>query len=65
VKTEVAQFEQEHIEDFKKSPGQPFDGTITKQKETMQAWGAFQQLLLKKIPGADPKEDTTMSTGIA
>ena len=65
VKTEVARFEQERIEDFKKSLEQLLDGMITRQKETIQAREAFQQLLLRKIPGADPKEDTAMSASVA
>ena len=56
VKTEVARFEQERIEDFKKSLEQLLDGMITRQKETIQAREAFQQLLLKKIPGGGSKE---------
>ena len=65
VKTEVARFELERIEDFKKSLEQLLDGMITRQKETIQAREAFQQLLLKKIPGADPKEDMSTSTSVA
>ncbi|KAH9004759.1 Vps5-domain-containing protein [Lactarius hatsudake] len=65
VKTEVARFEQERIEDFKKTLEQLLDGMITRQKETIQAREAFQQLLLKKITGTGPKEDTTTSTGVA
>jgi hypothetical protein len=42
VKTEVRWFEQEHIEDFKMSLGQPLDAMIAKQKETTQAREAFQ-----------------------
>jgi sorting nexin-1/2 len=63
VKTEVARFELERIEDFKKSLEQLLDGMITRQKEMIQAREAFQQLLLKKIPGPNPKEDA--STGVA
>ncbi|KAH9000351.1 Vps5-domain-containing protein [Lactarius akahatsu] len=65
VKTEVARFEQERIEDFKKTLEQLLDGMITRQKETIQAREAFQQLLLKKITGAGPKEDTISSTDVA
>ncbi|KAI9440594.1 Vps5-domain-containing protein [Lactarius indigo] len=65
VKTEVARFEQERIEDFKKTLEQLLDGMITRQKETIQARETFQQLLLKKITGAGPKEDATISTGVA
>ena len=63
VKTEVARFELERIEDFKKSLEQLLDGMITRQKETIHVREAFQQLLLKKIPSAD--QDTTTSTGVA
>ncbi|KAI9451700.1 Vps5-domain-containing protein [Lactarius psammicola] len=65
VKTEVARFEQERVEDFKKSLEQLLDGMITRQKESIQAREAFQQLLLKKTSSAGSKEDTTTSTGVA
>ena len=58
-------FEQERIEDSKKSLEQSWDSLITRQTETMQSWEAFQQLLLKEILGADLEEDTTTSTGVA
>jgi esterase/lipase len=63
VKTEVARFEQERIEDFKKSLEHLLDGMITRQKETIQAWEGFQQLLLKKIPqaGSGTKGNTITS----
>ena len=53
-------FEQERIEDSKKSLEELLDSLITRRKEAMRAWVAFQQ---QKIPGADPKEDTTTSMG--
>ena len=59
------QFEQERIEDSKKSLEQLLDSLITRQKETMQAWEASQQPMLKMIPGTDLKRDTTTSTGVA
>ncbi|KAH9995539.1 Vps5 C terminal like-domain-containing protein [Russula vinacea] len=60
VKSEVARFELERIEDFKKSLELLLDGMIARQKETIQAREAFQQLLLKKVPGssAGTKRDT-------
>ncbi|KAI0305858.1 Vps5 C terminal like-domain-containing protein [Multifurca ochricompacta] len=61
VKSEVARFEQERIEDFKKSLEHLLDGMIARQKETIQAREAFQQLLLKKIPGPGTKDSTTTS----
>jgi len=62
VKSEVARFEQERIEDFKKSLEHLLDGMISRQKETIQAREAFQQLLLKKVPGPGAKGTTATST---
>jgi sorting nexin-1/2 len=62
VKSEVARFEQERIEDFKKSLEHLLDGMIAHQKETIQAREAFQQLLLKKVPGPGSKGTTITST---
>lgn len=62
VKSEVARFEQERIEDFKKSLEHLLDGMITRQRERIQAREAFQQLLLKKIPGPGSKGNTITST---
>ena len=64
VKSEVARFEQERIEDFKKSLEHLLDGMISRQKETIQAREAFQQLLLKKVsgPGAKGTSNTVTST---
>ena len=61
VKSEVARFEQERIEDFKKSLEHLLDGMISRQKETIQAREAFQQLLLKKVPGPGAKGTVTSS----
>ena len=57
VKSEVARFEQERIEDFKKSLEHLLDGMISRPKETIQAREAFQQLILKKVPGPGAKGD--------
>jgi len=62
VKSEVARFEQERIEDFKTSLELLLDGMIARQKETIQAREAFQQLLLKKVPGPGSKGNTITST---
>ncbi|THH32468.1 hypothetical protein EUX98_g1726 [Antrodiella citrinella] len=48
VKTEVARFEQERIEDFKDSLEAFLEGMITRQKDLIGAWEGFQQSLLKK-----------------
>ncbi|KAI0285806.1 Vps5 C terminal like-domain-containing protein [Russula aff. rugulosa BPL654] len=64
VKSEVARFEQERIEDFKKSLEDLLDGMIARQKETIQAREAFQQVLLKKVPqtGSGTRGNTITST---
>ncbi len=62
VKSEVARFEQERIEDFKKSLEHLLDGMISRQEETIQAREAFQQLLLKKVPGPEAKGNTVTPT---
>lgn len=61
VKSEVARFELERIEDFKKGLEQLLDGMIARQKETIHAREAFQQLLLKKVPGTGAKGDAIAS----
>ncbi|EPT00748.1 hypothetical protein FOMPIDRAFT_1023663 [Fomitopsis schrenkii] len=47
VKSEVARFEQERIEDFKNSLEAFLDGMIARQKEVIVAWENYQQKLLK------------------
>jgi sorting nexin-1/2 len=51
VKTEVARFEQERIEDFKDSLHAFLEGMISRQKELIAAWESYQQMLLKKVGG--------------
>lgn len=48
VKSEMARFEQERIEDFKNSLEAFLSGMISKQKELIAAWETYQQTLLKK-----------------
>jgi len=62
VESEVARFEQERIEDFKKSLEYLLDGMISRPKETTQAREAFQQLILKKVPGPGAKGATSVFT---
>jgi sorting nexin-1/2 len=64
VKSEVARFEQERIEDVKKSLEDLLDGMIARQKETIQAREVFQQVLLKKVPqaGSGTRGSTTTTT---
>ncbi|KAH8093274.1 Vps5 C terminal like-domain-containing protein [Cristinia sonorae] len=49
VKTEVARFEQERVEDFKNALEAFLEGMISRQKELIAAWEGFQQSLLKKV----------------
>ncbi|GLB41935.1 putative vps5 C terminal like [Lyophyllum shimeji] len=51
VKSEVARFEQERIEDFKDSLHAFLEGMISKQKELIAAWENYQQMLLKRVGG--------------
>ncbi|GJE91193.1 Vps5-domain-containing protein [Phanerochaete sordida] len=48
VKSEMARFEQERIEDFKNSLEAFLSGMISKQKELIVAWETYQQTLLRK-----------------
>jgi sorting nexin-1/2 len=52
VKTEVARFERERIEDFKHALERFLDGMIARQKELIAAREAFQTLILKKMQPA-------------
>ncbi|KAK7061024.1 Vacuolar protein sorting-associated protein vps5 [Paramarasmius palmivorus] len=52
VKTEVARFEQERIEDFKNSLRAFLEGMISRQKELISSWEAYQQMLLKRAGAA-------------
>jgi len=49
IKTEVARFEQERIEDFKDALQVFLDGMISRQKELIGVWENYQQLLLKRL----------------
>ncbi|TFK73776.1 Vps5-domain-containing protein [Pluteus cervinus] len=49
VKTEVARFEQERIEDFKDSLHAFLEGMISRQKELITAWENYQHMLLSKV----------------
>ncbi|KAI0705214.1 Vps5 C terminal like-domain-containing protein [Cytidiella melzeri] len=49
VKAEVARFEQERVVDFKNALETYLDGMISKQKELISSWEAYQQTLLKKV----------------
>ncbi|OBZ73550.1 Sorting nexin-1 [Grifola frondosa] len=49
VKSEVARFEQERIEDFKNSLEAFLEGMISRQKQLISAWENYQVTLLKRV----------------
>ncbi|KAK0501324.1 Vps5 C terminal like-domain-containing protein [Armillaria luteobubalina] len=49
VKSEVARFEQERIEDIKDSLNAFLEGMIARQKQMISQWDNYQQMLLKKV----------------
>ncbi|KAF9530436.1 Vps5 C terminal like-domain-containing protein [Crepidotus variabilis] len=49
VKSEVARFEQERIQDFKEALEAFLEGMISRQKELISTWENYQQMLLKKV----------------
>ncbi|KAJ7180714.1 Vps5 C terminal like-domain-containing protein [Mycena filopes] len=51
IKTEVARFEQERVEDFKDSLHAFLEGMIGRQKELIAGWENYQQMLLKRVGG--------------
>ncbi|KAH9913923.1 Vps5 C terminal like-domain-containing protein [Fomitopsis serialis] len=58
VKTEVARFEQERIEDFKNSLEAFLDGMIARQKELISTWENYQQRMLKVAVPAGQRRNT-------
>ncbi|KAF9466094.1 Vps5 C terminal like-domain-containing protein [Collybia nuda] len=57
VKSEVARFEQERIEDFKNSLHAFLEGMISRQKELVGAWENYQQMLLRRVGGGGPNQN--------
>ncbi|KAJ8586745.1 Vps5-domain-containing protein [Rhizopogon salebrosus TDB-379] len=62
IKTEMARFEQERVEDFKKSLQSFLDGMISRQKELIGAWENYQQVLLKRATAPDGSKGLTVVT---
>ncbi|KAI6113059.1 Vps5 C terminal like-domain-containing protein [Pisolithus sp. B1] len=50
IKSEVARFEQERVEDFKTALQTFLDGMIYRQRQLIAAWENYQQLLLNRVP---------------
>ncbi|KAI5995512.1 Vps5 C terminal like-domain-containing protein [Pisolithus albus] len=50
IKSEVARFEQERVEDFKTALQTFLDGMISRQRQLISAWENYQQLLLNRVP---------------
>ncbi|KAG1881142.1 Vps5 C terminal like-domain-containing protein [Suillus subluteus] len=53
IKSEMARFEQERVDDFKISLQSFLDGMITRQKELIITWENYQQVLLKRVGTSD------------
>ncbi|KAJ7247618.1 Vps5 C terminal like-domain-containing protein [Mycena haematopus] len=51
IKTELARFEQERVDDFKDSLHAFLEGMIGRQKELIAGWENYQQMLLKRVGG--------------
>ncbi|THH16957.1 hypothetical protein EW146_g3758 [Bondarzewia mesenterica] len=62
VKSEVARFEQERIEDFKNSLERFLDGMISRQKELIEAQENYQRLLMKRLPASGQILNGSMTT---
>ncbi|KAF4592968.1 Vacuolar protein sorting-associated protein 5 [Pleurotus pulmonarius] len=54
VKSELARFEQERVSDFKDSLHAFLEGMIERQKQLINAWEGYQQMLLKRDNGRHP-----------
>lgn len=52
IKSEMARFEQERVDDFKTSLQSFLDGMISRQKELITTWENYQQVLLKRSDGS-------------
>lgn len=53
IKSEMARFEQERVDDFKISLQTFLDGMISRQKELITTWENYQQVLLKRVATSD------------
>ncbi|KAJ7654400.1 Vps5 C terminal like-domain-containing protein [Mycena polygramma] len=65
IKTEVARFEQERIEDFKDSLHAFLEGMISRQKELIAGWENYQQMLLKRVGGGRGLQPAPASNAVA
>ncbi|KAI5999338.1 Vps5 C terminal like-domain-containing protein [Pisolithus orientalis] len=64
IKSEVARFEQERVEDFKTALQAFLDGMISRQRELIAAWENYQQLLLNRVltSGQQGQEHGSLAT---
>ncbi|KAG2128542.1 Vps5 C terminal like-domain-containing protein [Suillus clintonianus] len=53
IKSEMARFEQERVDDFKITLQSFLDGMISRQKELIATWENYQQILLKRVAAPD------------
>ncbi|KAF8555974.1 Vps5-domain-containing protein [Imleria badia] len=56
IKSEMARFEQERIDDFKDALQAFLNGMVSRQKELISAWENYQQMLLKRVGGPAPEQ---------
>ncbi|KAM6497135.1 Vps5 C terminal like domain containing protein [Amanita muscaria] len=61
VKTEMARFERERVEDFKDALKTFLEGMITRQKELIAAWESYQQGLLRRVGDGNTSLHSTAS----
>ncbi|KAG7093670.1 hypothetical protein E1B28_007329 [Marasmius oreades] len=62
VKSEVARFEQERIEDFKDTLHAFLEGMISRQKELIGHWENYQQMLLKRAAATNAAPTIIIAT---
>ncbi|KAG6330139.1 hypothetical protein ID866_8949 [Astraeus odoratus] len=60
IKSEMARFEQERVDDFKDILQTFLDGMISRQRELIAAWENYQQRLLNRIPTSGPEQGLTV-----
>lgn len=61
MKSEVARFEKERIDDFKKALEAFLEGMIERQKELIGSWEGLQQILLRRVGGGQQQSQQQQS----
>ncbi|GJJ11414.1 hypothetical protein Clacol_005647 [Clathrus columnatus] len=65
IKSEMARFERERVEDFKDILVTFLEGMISRQKEILQAWEDYQATLLNRVTTLNAKQQQTASSSPA